>query len=363
MGQDGARDLRLIEGCGAPEILEKEFAPMTKYLVTGTAGFIGFHLTKRLLARGDQVVGLDNINDYYDVRLKHARLAQLESQPNFRFHKLELSAREPLYQLFADERPEVVINLAAQAGVRYSLTNPHAYIESNLVGFTNILEGCRHHGVKHLVFASSSSVYGANTTMPFSVHHNVDHPLSLYAASKKANELMAHTYSHLYRLPTTGLRFFTVYGPWGRPDMAMFLFTKAILEGRPIDVFNQGQMRRDFTFVDDIVEGVMRVADHTAQPNPDWSGAHPDPATSAAPYKIYNIGNNQPVELMYVIETIEKCLGKTAQKNFLPMQPGDVPATFANVDDLVRDVGFKPNTPIETGIARFIEWYRSYYNV
>jgi len=336
---------------------------LTKILVTGAAGFIGFHLSQRLLARGDRVIGLDNVNDYYDVRLKKDRLSQLEKQAGFCFHKLDLTAREPLYQLFADESPEVVINLAAQAGVRYSLTNPHAYVESNLVGFTNILEGCRHHGVKHLVFASSSSVYGANTSMPFSVHQNVDHPLSLYAASKKANELMAHTYSHLYRLPCTGLRFFTVYGPWGRPDMAMFIFTKAILEGRPIDVFNHGKMRRDFTFVDDIAEGIMRVADHPAQPNPAWSGAAPDPATSSAPYRIYNIGNNQPVELMHVIETIEKCLGKTAQKNMLPMQMGDVPATFADVESLAQDVGFRPGTPIEVGISRFIEWYRAYYHV
>lgn len=336
---------------------------MTKILVTGAAGFIGYHVSQRLLARGNQVVGIDNVNDYYDVRLKQDRLARLEAQRGFRFRKLDLTARETLYGLFDSEAPEIVINLAAQAGVRYSLTNPHAYVESNLAGFMNILEGCRHHGVKHLVFASSSSVYGANTVMPFSVHQNVDHPLSLYAASKKANELMAHTYSHLYRLPCTGLRFFTVYGPWGRPDMAMFLFTKAILEGRPIDVFNHGRMRRDFTYVDDIAEGIMRVADHTAQPNPVWSSAAPDPATSTAPYRIYNIGNHQPVELMHVIETIEKCLGKQAQKNMLPMQMGDVPETFADVETLAQDVGFRPNTPIEVGIARFIEWYREYYRV
>ena len=334
---------------------------MKKILVTGAAGFIGFHLSRKLLARGDQVLGLDNINDYYDVRLKHARLAQLQADPAFKFFHVDLADRTALTRVFAEERPQVVVNLAAQAGVRYSLTNPHAYVESNLAGFTNILEGCRHHGVEHLAFASSSSVYGANTTMPFSVHHNVDHPLSLYAASKKANELMAHTYSHLYRLPCTGLRFFTVYGPWGRPDMAMFIFAKAILEGRPIDVFNRGQMRRDFTYVDDIAEGVMRVADRPAQPNPDWNGAAPDPATSTAPYRIYNIGNNQPVELLHVIATIEKCLGKTVEKNLLPMQPGDVPATFADVDDLVRDVGFKPATPIEVGIERFIQWYREFY--
>lgn len=336
---------------------------MTRYLVTGAAGFIGFHTSKKLLERGEEVLSVDNINDYYDVRLKYDRLEQLRKYPRFTFEKMELSDRTGMEGFFRNHRPEIVIHLAAQAGVRYSLTNPHAYIEANLLGFTNILEGCRHNGVRHLAYASSSSVYGANTTMPFSIHHNVDHPLSLYAASKKANELMAHTYSHLYRLPTTGLRFFTVYGPWGRPDMAMFIFTKAILEGRPIDIFNHGKMRRDFTYVDDIVEGVIRVADHTAQPNPDWSGAHPDPATSLAPYRVYNIGNNHPVELMYVIETIEKNLGITAQKNMLPMQAGDVPATFADVDDLIRDVEFKPNTPIETGIARFVEWYRSYYKV
>jgi len=332
-----------------------------KILVTGTAGFIGFHLARRLLARGDEVVGLDNVNDYYDVRLKHARMAQLETEPNFRFIKMDLADRDGIARMFKEERPQRVVNLAAQAGVRYSLTNPHAYIESNLVGFTNILEGCRHNDVEHLVYASSSSVYGANTSMPFSVGDNVDHPLSLYAASKKANELMAHTYSHLYRLPTTGLRFFTVYGPWGRPDMAMFIFTKAILEGRPIDVFNEGRMQRDFTYIDDIVEGVMRVTDSVAAPNPDWNGAEPDPATSKAPYRLYNIGNNNPVQLMYLIGLIEKNLGQTAKKRMLPMQPGDVPATYANVDHLVRDVGFKPATPIEDGVARFIDWYREFY--
>jgi UDP-glucuronate 4-epimerase len=336
---------------------------MSKILVTGAAGFIGFHLSRRLLARGDQVVGLDNLNDYYDVRLKHDRLAQLEQQPGFTFQRLDLADRAAMQAIFQKERFDVVVNLAAQAGVRYSLTNPHAYVEANLVGFMNVLEGCRHNGVKHLVYASSSSVYGANTKMPFSIHHNVDHPVSLYAASKKANELMAHTYSHLYKLPTTGLRFFTVYGPWGRPDMALFLFTKAILADKPIDVFNHGKMRRDFTYIDDIVEGVVRVADNIPAGNPRWSGDAPDPGTSAAPYRIYNIGNNQPVELMTMIETLEACLGKTAEKNLLPMQPGDVPATYADVDDLIRDVGFKPATPIETGIRRFVEWYREYYGV
>lgn len=336
---------------------------MSTVLVTGAAGFIGFHLTQRLLDRGDSVVGLDNLNDYYDVNLKLDRLRQLEGRAGFRFVRVSLSDRPALEELFAGERFDVVVNLAAQAGVRYSLQNPHAYVESNLVGFMNILEGCRHHGVKHLVYASSSSVYGANTAMPFSVHHNVDHPVSLYAATKKANELMAHTYSSLYGLPTTGLRFFTVYGPWGRPDMALFLFTKAILEGRPIEVYNHGKMQRDFTFIDDIVEGVMRVMDRTPEPNLAWSGDRPDPGTSYAPYRIYNIGNNSPVELLTFIETIEKCIGKTAEKNFLPLQAGDVPATYADVDDLMNDVGFKPATPIGEGIRRFVEWYRGYYNV
>ncbi|MBX3441222.1 MAG: NAD-dependent epimerase [Planctomyces sp.] len=335
---------------------------MARILVTGTAGFIGFHLTRRLLARGDVVVGVDNVNDYYSVQLKEDRLAQLVGQPGFTFVRADLASEAQLRPAFAGGF-DTVVNLAAQAGVRYSLTNPQAYVTSNLVGFTNILEGCRHTGVKHLVYASSSSVYGANTHMPFSVHDNVDHPLSLYAASKKANELMAHTYSHLYGLPTTGLRFFTVYGPWGRPDMALFIFTKAILEGRPIDVFNEGRMRRDFTYVDDIVEGLVRVIDHPATPNVAWSGDKPDPGTSRAPYRVYNIGNNQPVELMHLISTLEACLGQTAKKNLLPMQPGDVPATFADVDDLIRDVGFKPATPIETGVARFVEWYRSYHRV
>jgi len=314
-----------------------------------------------LLARGDEVIGLDNVNDYYDVGLKESRLARLQAHPNFRFVRLGLEDREGMARFFAEERPEYVIHLAAQAGVRYSLTNPHAYVDSNLVGFVNILEGCRHNGVRHLTYASSSSVYGANTDMPFSVHDNVDHPLSLYAASKKANELMAHTYSHLYDLPTTGLRFFTVYGPWGRPDMALFLFTKAILEGRPIDVFNNGQMRRDFTYVDDIVEGVVRVSDRVASANDEWNGDSPDPGTSRAPYRIYNIGNNQPVELMRLIQVLEGCLGKEAEKRMLPMQPGDVPATYADVDDLARDVDFAPRTPIEVGVERFVSWYREYY--
>jgi len=336
---------------------------MSTVLVTGAAGFIGFHLSKRLLARGDRVVGLDNLNDYYDVNLKLDRLRQMEGREGFRFVRASLADRPALEELFAGERFDVVVNLAAQAGVRYSLENPHAYVESNLVGFMNILEGCRHHSVKHLVYASSSSVYGANTKMPFSVHHNVDHPVSLYAATKKANELMAHTYSSLYGLPTTGLRFFTVYGPWGRPDMALFLFTRAIVEGRPIDVFNHGRMQRDFTYVDDIVEGVVRVMDRTPEPNSVWSGDRPDPGTSYAPYRIYNIGNNSPIELLTFIETIEKCLGKTAEKNFLPLQAGDVPATYADVDDLMNDVGFKPATPIGEGVARFVQWYREYYHV
>jgi len=334
-----------------------------RFLVTGTAGFIGYHLAEKLLARGDSVVGVDNVNDYYDVRLKEARLARLARHAGHRFERVDLADRAALERVFAAAEPQVVVNLAAQAGVRYSLTNPHAYVDSNLVGFVNVLEACRHHGVEHLVYASSSSVYGANTTTPFSVHDNVDHPLSLYAATKKANELMAHTYSHLYRLPTTGLRFFTVYGPWGRPDMAMFLFTKAILEGRPIDVFNHGDMLRDFTYVDDIVEGVVRTADKTATPDPAWTGAAPDPGTSNAPYRLYNIGNNQPVQLMRLIEVLEGELGKVAEKNYLPMQPGDVPATYADVDALVADVGFKPATPLEVGVKRFVEWYRGFYGV
>ena len=332
-------------------------------LVTGAAGFIGFHVAQRLLARGDTVVGIDNLNAYYDVRLKHDRLAHLQEHPRFQFRQLDLADRIGMTDLFSSQRPERVVHLAAQAGVRYSLTNPHAYVESNLVGFMNILEGCRHNQIHHLVYASSSSVYGANTKMPFSVHDNVDHPVSLYAASKKANELMAHTYSHLYDIPTTGLRFFTVYGPWGRPDMALFMFTKAILNGQPIDVFNQGKMRRDFTYIDDIVEGVIRVLDTIPQSNPVWSGMKPDPGTSKAPYRIYNIGNNQPVELLEFISVLENCLGRKAEKRLLPLQPGDVPETYADVDDLMRDVGFRPATPITVGIARFVEWYRSYYKV
>lgn len=333
-----------------------------RVLVTGAAGFIGSHLSQRLLARGDEVIGFDNLNDYYAVSLKEARLARLTGQAGFSFIKGALEDRQLLEQLFSQYCFDAVVNLAAQAGVRYSLTNPHAYVDSNLVGFMNILEGCRHHGVKHLVYASSSSVYGANTSMPFSVHQNVDHPLSLYAATKKANELMAHTYSSLYGLPTTGLRFFTVYGPWGRPDMALFLFTKAILEGKPIDVFNNGRMQRDFTYIDDIVEGIIRVTDRTAVSNSSWSSMKPDPGTSFAPWKVYNIGNNQPVELLEFIAVLEQCLGISAKKNFLPLQAGDVPATFANVDDLMADTGFRPATPIENGIAQFVSWYRAYYH-
>ncbi len=330
-------------------------------LVTGCAGFIGFHLSSRLLAAGDSVVGIDNMNDYYDVNLKKNRLKQLEDHPGFQFQQLSLEDRSGIEDLFQKHSFDVAVNLAAQAGVRYSLTNPHSYVNSNVSGFLHILEGCRHTKVKHLVFASSSSVYGANTAMPFSVHQNVDHPVSLYAATKKANELMAHTYSHLYGLACTGLRFFTVYGPWGRPDMALFLFTRAILEGKPIDVFNHGKMRRDFTYIDDIVEGVVRVMSKAPEPNPSWSGDAPDPGSSYAPYRIYNIGNNQPVELLRFIEAIEECLGRKAEKNFLPLQPGDVPATYADVDDLTQDFGFRPQTSIEDGIARFVKWYRDYY--
>jgi UDP-glucuronate 4-epimerase len=332
-----------------------------KILVTGAAGFIGYHTATRLLARGDTVVGIDNLNAYYDVSLKEARLARLRTAPGFRFVRLDLADRAAIAEVFERERFDRVIHLAAQAGVRYSMTNPFAYIDSNLTGFTSILEGCRHNEVQHLVYASSSSVYGANTTIPFSVHDNVDHPLSLYAATKKANELMAHTYSNLYKLPTTGLRFFTVYGPWGRPDMAMFLFARAILAGKPIDVFNHGNMQRDFTYIDDIVEGVVRTCDSVATPDAAWSGATPDPATSFTPYRLYNIGNNQPVQLMHLVEVLESCLGRKAVRNFLPMQPGDVPATAANVEDLARVVGFTPDTPIETGVRRFVDWYRDYY--
>jgi UDP-glucuronate 4-epimerase len=334
-----------------------------KVLITGAAGFIGSHLSLRLLERGDVVVGLDNMNDYYDVRLKHARLARLAAHPAFEHVKISLEDRDAMARLFASGRFDAVVNLAAQAGVRYSLVNPHAYADANVVGFLNVLEGCRHSGVGHLVFASSSSVYGANRAMPFSVHDNVDHPVSLYAATKKANELMAHSYASLFKLPCTGLRFFTVYGPWGRPDMALFLFTKAILEGKPIEVFNRGLMRRDFTYIDDIVEGVVRVIDRVAVPDPAWTGMKPDPSTSYAPWQIYNIGNNEPVELMRYIEVLEECLGRKAEKLLLPMQDGDVAETYANVDDLVRDVGFKPATTVEDGIAKFVAWYRDYYNV
>ena len=334
-----------------------------RILVTGAAGFIGYHTAKALIECGHEVIGLDNLNTYYDVRLKEDRLAQLRDAPGFSFHKLDLADRAGVERLFADTRPKRVIHLAAQAGVRYGMDHPHTYVDSNIVGTLHVLEGCRHHDVEHLVFASSSSVYGANTAMPFSVHQNVDHPLSIYAASKKANELMAHTYAHLYRLPVTGLRFFTVYGPWGRPDMALFKFTKSILAGEPIDVFNNGHHARDFTYIDDVVEGVLRTADRIPAPNPAWSGAEPDPATSSAPYRIYNIGNHSPVQLMDFIGLLEQALGREAKKNFLPMQPGDVPATFADVDDLVADVGFAPATPLKDGIGRFVKWYRGYYGV
>jgi UDP-glucuronate 4-epimerase len=332
-----------------------------KILVTGVAGFIGSALTLRLLERGDTVCGIDNMNDYYDVQLKEARLQRTKNHRHFEFHKLDIIDRVAMAELFQKQKFDAVMHLAAQAGVRYSITNPQSYIDSNLVGFGNILEGCRHSEVKHLVFASSSSVYGANTKLPFSEHDNVDHPVSLYAATKKANELMAHSYAHLYGLPCTGLRFFTVYGPWGRPDMALFKFTKGILGGDPIPVFNHGKMIRDFTYIDDIVEGVIRVIDRPASPNPDWSGKTPDSATSYARYRIYNIGNNQPVELMRYIEVLEKCLGKKAIFQMLPMQDGDVPATSANIEDLENDVGFKPRTSVEQGVARFVEWYKSYH--
>lgn len=334
-----------------------------RIMVTGTAGFIGSHLALKLLERGDEVIGIDNLNDYYDVNLKLSRLARIKDYPGFTDVRLDIADRAGIEAVFKQYHPQKVVNLAAQAGVRYSLENPHAYIDSNIVGFINILEGCRHYNVEHLVYASSSSVYGANESMPFSVHDNVDHPLSLYAASKKANELMAHTYSNLYRLPTTGLRFFTVYGPWGRPDMALFLFTKAILAGEKIKVFNYGKHRRDFTYIDDIVEGVTRTLDHNAQANPDWNGLSPDPGTSKAPWRVYNIGNHNPVELMAYIETLERYLGKTAEKELLPLQPGDVPDTYADVEALVNDVGYKPSTSIEQGIRRFVEWYLAYYQV
>ncbi len=331
--------------------------------MTGAAGFIGSALSLRLLERGDEVVGIDNLNDYYDVNLKLARLERLQSYERFTFIKLEIADRKAVEYLFVQEKFQKVMHLAAQAGVRYSITHPHAYIDSNIVGFINILEGCRHNAVEHLAYASSSSVYGANTKMPFSVHDNVDHPVSLYAASKKANELMAHTYSHLYQLPTTGLRFFTVYGPWGRPDMSPFLFARNILEGKPIDVFNYGNHRRDFTYIDDIVEGVIRVVDQPAQPNQDWSSNNPDPATSLAPYRIYNIGNNTPVPLLTFIETLEKYLGKEAIKNLLPMQPGDVPDTYADVSELANDLGYKPATLLDDGIKNFVDWYTDFYKL
>jgi len=334
---------------------------MGSILVTGAAGFIGFHLCQHLLTRGESVIGIDNLNDYYDVSLKQDRLKQLQQHQQFQFAKLDLADRQAIPELFDRHQPEKVAHLAAQAGVRYSLKNPHAYVDSNLVGFVNILEECRHGGVKHLVFASSSSVYGVNSKTPFSVHDNVDRPVSLYAATKKANELMAHTYSHLYDIPTTGLRFFTVYGPWGRPDMALFLFTKAILAGEPIKVFNHGKMQRDFTYIDDIITGVVRVLDKIPEPDPNWSDS--DPGSSHAPYKLYNIGNNQPVELLRFIEVLEACLGMKAQKHMLPMQPGDVPITYADIEDLEKAVGFRPSTPIEVGVERFVAWYRDYFQV
>lgn len=332
-----------------------------KVLITGTAGFIGNTLAIRLLDRGDEVIGVDNVNDYYDPSLKEARLARIKDHPNFTEERISIEDRAEMERVFEQHKPQRVVNLAAQAGVRYSLENPHAYIDANIVGFVNILEGCRHHGVEHLVYASSSSVYGANESMPFSVHDNVDHPVSLYAASKKSNELMAHTYSHLFDLPTTGLRFFTVYGPWGRPDMALFMFTKNIIEGKPIDVFNYGKHQRDFTYIDDIIEGVIRTLDNVAASNPAWSGANPDSATSKAPYRIYNIGSNNPCELLRYIELIEDNVGKKAEKNLLPMQPGDVMATYADVDALVKDVDYKPATPLEEGVANFVSWYKEFY--
>jgi len=351
---------------------------MARVLITGTAGFIGYHLAKKLLERGDQVVGLDSINDYYDLRVKYGRLEETgiekaeikyntlirsHKYPEYRFIQLQLEDADKLNTLFKNEQFDSVINLAAQAGVRYSLENPKAYIDSNIIGFVNILEACRHYGVGHLSYASSSSVYGLNETRPFSVQHNVDHPISLYAASKKSNELMAHTYSHLFGLPTTGLRFFTVYGPWGRPDMALFLFTKAILDDEPINIFNNGNMSRDFTYIDDIVEGITRVNDNPPKSNENWTGEHPDPSTSIAPYTVYNIGNNAPVKLMDFVSIIEKCLGKTAKKNFMPMQAGDVSATYADVQSLIDNLGYKPNTPLETGVSNFINWYREFYQV
>ena len=334
-----------------------------KTLVTGAAGFIGYHTAERLLARGERVIGLDNLNEYYDVRLKHARLARLQSCDGFSFRRAELADRAAIEQVFAEGRPDVVIHLAAQAGVRYSLTNPHVYGASNLTGFLHILEGCRQHGVTHLVYASTSSVYGANTAMPFSEMQAADHPITLYAATKRANEVMAHAYSHLYRIPTTGLRFFTVYGPWGRPDMALFLFTKAILEGRPIDVFNEGRMKRDFTYVGDVVEGVVRISDRIPEPDPAWNGAVPSPATSSAPWRIYNIGNGRPASLLRYIEVLEDCLGRKAERRLLPMQPGDVPETWADVALLEERVSYRPVTPIEDGVRRFVDWYLEYHRV
>lgn len=338
---------------------------MTKHrvLITGAAGFIGFHVARRLLRDGHSVVGLDNLNAYYDPSLKEARLALLRAEPNFTFAKLDLVDRALIKTFFAEHRFPVVIHLAAQAGVRYSIENAPAYIDANLEGFANVLEGCRHNDCGHLLYASSSSVYGSNTKLPFSVHDNVDHPVSLYAASKKANELMAHSYSHLYRLPTTGLRFFTVYGPWGRPDMAMYLFAKALIEGRPIKLFNRGDMQRDFTYVDDVIEAIVRLIDHVPAGDKNWSSEKPDPATSAAPWRIFNIGNNRPEALMDVVETLERTFGRTAQKELLPMQPGDVYATYADVDDLMREVGFSPSTPLQEGIARFVAWYRDYHKI
>jgi len=336
---------------------------MRTVLITGAAGFIGSHLAKRLLASGDQVVGVDDLNDYYDVRLKRDRLEQLTAREEFTFIPIDIADHARMAKVFRDHTFDVVVNLAAQPGVRHSLKNPHAYVNSNVVGFLNILEGCRHAGTKHLVFASSSSVYGMNGKVPFSVHDTVDHPQSLYAATKKSNELMAHSYAYLFKLPCTGLRFFTVYGPWGRPDMAYYSFAKDIIEGKAINVFNYGNMQRDFTYIDDIIEGVCRVLDRTPQPDPVWDRMHPDPATSSAPYKLYNIGNNTPVEILYFIKLLEKCLGKKANMNLLPMQPEDVAVTNADVDDLMADVGFKPSTPIEEGIARFVDWFRSYHRI
>ncbi|MDD5773386.1 MAG: NAD-dependent epimerase [bacterium] len=336
---------------------------MSKILVTGAAGFIGFHLCKRFINEGEEVIGIDNLNDYYDVNLKIGRLKLLEGEDRFKFFKIDLTEKDDIAELFLKEKFDIVINLAAQAGVRYSLINPYVYIESNINGFLNILEGCRHNKIKHLIFASSSSVYGANTKMPFSIHQNVDHPVSLYAATKKSNELMAHAYSSLYNIPCTGLRFFTVYGPWGRPDMALFLFTEAILNGKPIDVFNYGKMKRDFTYIDDIIEGIFKLKDHIPKPDPGWNSENPDSATSYAPYKLYNIGNNNPVELMRFIEVLEDCIGKKTKKNLLPMQSGDVLVTYADVDDLMKDTGFKPSTGIEDGIKKFVEWYKTYYHL